>query len=101
MFIRFARTARAGAWLALALSAVAQTAGATGAFRAPVEAAAETCRKAALEAHPGKIEQTEVLYGAKSVRIEVHVTQNNGKGWIVLCDGTSGKILSTIDVDAR
>ena len=45
------RTARAGAWLALVLSAAAQPAGATGAFHPPVEAAAEICRKAALALH--------------------------------------------------
>jgi hypothetical protein len=94
------RAARAGAWLALALLAVTQPAGATGAFHPSVELAAETCRKAALALHPGKIERTEVLYGAKAVRIEVQIKQSDGKGWIVLCDGTSGKILSTIDVDA-
>jgi len=94
------RVARVGAWLALALLAVTQPAGATGPFHSPVEIAAETCRKAALEARPGKIERTEVLYGTKAVRIEVHITQSDGKGWIVLCDGTSGKILTTIDVDA-
>jgi hypothetical protein len=95
------RAARACAWLALVLSAVTQPAGATGAFRPPVEIAAETCRQAALELHPGKAERTEVLQGAKAVRIEVHIKQSNGKWWIVLCDGTSGKIVSTIDVDAR
>ena len=94
------RAARAGAWLALVLSAVTQPAGATGAFHPPVEIAAEICRKAALALHPGKIERTEVLYGAKAVRIEVQIKQSDGKGWIVLCDGTSGTILSTIDVDA-
>ena len=94
------RAARAGAWLALALSAMAQPAGAAGAFRPPVEIAAEICREAALALHPGKIERTELLYGAKAVRIEVHIKQSDGKGWIVLCDGASGKILSTIDVDA-
>jgi hypothetical protein len=94
------RAARAGAWLALVLSAVTHPAGATGAFRPPVEIAAEICREAALALHPGKIERTEVLHGAKAVRIEVHIKQSDGKGWIVLCDGTSGKILSTIDVDA-
>jgi hypothetical protein len=100
MLNRLERTARAGAWLALVLSAVTQPAGATGAFRPPVEIAAEICREAALALHPGKIERTEVLYGANVVRIEVHIKQSNGKGWIVLCDGTSGKILNTIDVDA-
>jgi hypothetical protein len=100
MLNRAVRAARAGAWLALVLSAVTQPAGATGAFHAPVEIAAETCRKAALAMHPGKIESTTVLYGEKSIRIEVHVKQSDGKGWIVLCDGTSGKIVSTIDVDA-
>jgi len=94
------RTARAGAWLALVLSAAAQPAGATGAFHPPVEAAAEICRKAALALHPGKIERTEVLHGTKAVRIEVQIKQSNGKAWLVLCDGTSGKIVSTIDIDA-
>ena len=94
------RAARAGAWLALMLSAVTQPAGATGPFHSPIETAAEICRKAALALHPGKVERTEVLYGAKAVRIEVQIKQRNGKQWIVLCDGTSGKILNTIDVDA-
>ena len=94
------RSARAAAWLALALLAVTQSAGATGAFHPPVEAAADACRKAALVSHPGTIERTEVLHGAKTVRIEARIRQRDGKGWIVLCDGTSGKILSTIDVDA-
>jgi hypothetical protein len=94
------RAARAGAWLALVFLAVTQPAGATGAFRPQVEIAAEICREAALALHPGKIERTEVLYGAKAVRIEVYIKQSNGKGWLVLCDGTSGKIVSTIDVDA-
>lgn len=82
------------------LAAVTLPAGATGPFRSPVEAAAEICRKAALALHPGKIERTEVLHGAKAIRIEVQIRQSNGKGWLVLCDGTSGKIVSTIDVDA-
>ena len=94
------RVARVGAWIVLALLFVTQPARAVGPFRSPVEIATEACSKAALALHPGKIERTEVLYGAKAVRIEVHVTQNDGKGWIVLCDGTSGKILNTIDVDA-
>ena len=94
------RAARTGAWLALALLAVTQPAGATGTYPLRVETAVETCGKAALALHPGKIESTDVLYGEKSVRIEVHIKQSNGKEWIVLCDGTSGKILSTIDVDA-
>jgi|ERR1017187_9784650 hypothetical protein len=100
MLNRFERAARAGAWLALVLSAVTQPAGATGAFRPPVELAAEICAKDALALHPGKVERTEVLHGAKAVRIEVQVRQSDGKAWLVLCDGTSGKILSTIDVDA-
>jgi hypothetical protein len=94
------RAARAGAWLALALSAATQPAGATGTYPQRVEAAVETCGKSALALRPGKIESTEVLYSEKSVRIEVHIKQSDGKEWIVLCDGTSGKILSTIDVDA-
>jgi hypothetical protein len=94
------RAARAGAWYAWALLAVTQPAGAIGTYPPRVETAAETCGKAALALHPGKIERTDVLYGEKSVRIEVHIKQSNGKEWIVLCDGTSGKILSTIDVDA-
>ena len=92
--------ARAAAWLALALSALAQPAEATGAFHPPVETAAGICGREALALHPGRIEHTMVLYGAKAVRIEVQVKQSDGKGWIVLCDGTSGKIVSTIDVDA-
>jgi hypothetical protein len=94
------RVACVGAWFALALLSVTQPARAVGPFRSPVEIATEACSKAALALHPGKIERTEVLYGAKAVRIEVQVKQSDGKGWIVLCDGTSGKILSTIDVDA-
>ena len=97
---RCKRAACPGAWFALALLAVTQPAGATGSFPLRVETAVETCGKAALDLHPGKIARTEVLYGEKSVRIEVHIKQSNGKEWIVLCDGTSGKILSTIDVDA-
>jgi hypothetical protein len=100
MLNRLKRAARAGAWLALAFSAVTLPAGATGAFHPPIEAAAEVCRKEALAQHPGNIERTVVLYGAKTIRIEVNIKQSDGKGWIVLCDGTSGKILSTIDVDA-
>jgi hypothetical protein len=100
MLDRVVRAARAGAWLALALAAVTLPARAVGPFRTPLEITAETCRKAALELHPGKIESTAVLYGEKSIRIEVHIKQNDGKGWIVLCDGASGKIVSTIDVDA-
>ena len=100
MLNKIERAIRAGAWLALVLSAVTQPASATGAFRPAVEAAAEICRQAALALHPGKIERTEVLHGAKAVRIEVQIKQSNGKGWLVLCDGTSGKILSTIDIDA-
>lgn len=94
------RAARAGVWLALALSALTQAAGATGIYPLRGETAVETCGKAALALHPGKIESTDVLYGEKSVRIEVHVKQSSGKEWIVLCDGTSGKILSSMDVDA-
>jgi hypothetical protein len=97
---RLERAARAGTWFAFALLGVTQPAGAAGAFHPQVETAAEICRKAALELHPGKIERTEVLYGAKAVRIEVQIKQRNGKSWLVLCDGTSGKIMSTIDVDA-
>jgi len=100
MPIQVKRAARAGTWLALALTAVTLPAGAVGPFVSPVEVAAEICRKAALELHPGKIERTEVLYGEKSIRIEVHIKQSDGKAWIVLCDGTSGRIVSTIDVDA-
>jgi hypothetical protein len=92
--------ARAGAWFALALLAVTQPAGAIGSYPQRVETAVEACSKAALALHPGKVARAEVLYGEKSVRIEVHIKQSDGKGWIVLCDGTSGKILSTIDVDA-
>jgi hypothetical protein len=94
------RAARAGAWFALALLAVTQPAGAIGTYPPRVETAVETCGKAALVLHPGKIAQTDILYGEQSVRIEVHIKQSNGKEWIVLCDGTSGKILSMIDVDA-
>src|SRR5476649_1039434 len=94
------RATRRGTWLAIVLSAVTQAAGATGSFPSRVETAAATCGKAALALHPGKIARTDVLYSDKSVRIEVHIKQSDGKGWIVLCDGTSGKILSTIDVDA-
>jgi len=100
MSIQLDRIARAVAWLTLVFSAVMQPAGATGPFHSPVETAAEICHKAALVLHPGKIERTEVLHGAKAVRIEVHIKQSNGKGWLILCDGTSGKILSTIDLDA-
>jgi hypothetical protein len=100
MSIRFKRATRTGGWLALALSIVPQTAGATGAFRPAVDAAAETCRNSALALHPGNIERTQVLYGAKTVRIEVHIKQRDGKGWLVLCDGASGKVLNAIDVDA-
>jgi hypothetical protein len=82
------------------LLAVTQPAGATGAFHSPVEIATEICRKAALALHPGKIERSEVLHGATAVRIEVQIRQRDGKGWLVLCDGISGKILSAIDVDA-
>jgi hypothetical protein len=94
------RAARAGAWFALALLAVTQPAGATGTYPSRVETEVETCSKAALALHPGKIARTEILFGEKSVRIEVHIKQGNGKSWIVLCDGTSGRILSAIDVDA-
>jgi hypothetical protein len=94
------RAARAGTWFALALLVVTQPAGATGAYPPRVETEVETCSKAALALYPGKIARTEVLFGEKSVRIEVHIKQSNGKSWIVLCDGMSGKILSTIDVDA-
>jgi hypothetical protein len=97
---RLERAARVGTWFAFALLAVTQPAGATGPFHSPIETAAEICRKEALALHPGKVERTEVLYGAKAVRIEVQIKQRNGKGWLVLCDGTSGKILNTIDVDA-
>ena len=69
-------------------------------FRSPLEIATEICSNAALAQHPGTIERTEVLYGEKSVRIEVYIVQSNGKGWIVLCDGLSGKIVSAIDLDA-
>ena len=100
MFQQRKRAACAGAWLALVLSAATQPAEATGAFVSPIEIAADICRKEALALHPGKVERTEVLHGANAVRIEVHIKQSDGKGWIVLCDGTSGKILSTIDVDA-
>jgi hypothetical protein len=93
------RAGCAGAGLALALTVVIQPAGATGPFHSPVEIATEICSKAALGQHPGTIERTAVLYGEKSVRIEVYIVQSNGKGWIVLCDGKSGKILSTIDLD--
>jgi hypothetical protein len=93
-------TACAGACLALALSVVTQPAGATGSYTPPVETYVKTCSKAALALHPGKVARMEVLFGEKSVRIELHIKQTNGKEWIVLCDGASGKILSTIDVDA-
>ncbi len=92
--------ARAAAWLGFALAAVTQPAGATGAFHPPVETATEICAKAALALHPGRIVRTTVLHGAKTIRIEIHIKQSDGKGWLVLCDGTSGKIISTIDVDA-
>jgi hypothetical protein len=94
------RHVRIGVWFALALLVVTQPAGATGSYPPRVETAVETCGKAALALHPGKVARTDVLYGEKSVRIEVHIKQRDGKEWIVLCDGTSGKILSTIDVDA-
>ena len=94
------RVACVGAWIALALLSVTQPARAVGPFRSPVEIATEACSKAALALHPGKIQRTDVLYGEKSVRIEAHIKQSDGKEWIVLCDGTSGKILNTIDVDA-
>jgi hypothetical protein len=100
MLNRRERAARAGAWFALVLSAMAQPAGATGPYPLRVETATETCSKAALALHPGKIASTDLLYGEKSARIEVHIKQSDGKEWIVLCDGTSGKILSMIDVDA-
>jgi hypothetical protein len=99
MFNKLDRAARAGAWAALIFASVAQPAGATGYYAARVDTAAESCSKAALALHPGKIERTEILYGGKSVRIEVRIKQGDGKGWIVFCDGKSGKLLSTIDVD--
>ena len=82
------------------LSAATQPAEATGAFVSPIEIAADICRKEALAAYPDKVERTEVLRGAKVVRIEVQIRQSDGKGWLVLCDETTGKILNTIDVDA-
>ena len=94
------RAARIGAALALVLTAVPLPARPVGPFRSPLEIATEICSKAALAQHPGKIERTEVLYGEKSVRIEVYIVQSNGKGWLVLCDGMSGKIVSAIDLDA-
>jgi len=95
------RAARAGTWSALALAAVTLPAAAVGPFRSPVEIAAEICSNEALARHPGKVESETVVYGEKSIRIEVHIRQSGGKGWIVLCDGTSGKIVKTIDVDAQ
>ena len=94
------RAARFGAALALVLTAVPLPARPVGPFRSPAETATEICSKAALAQHPGKIEHTKVLYGEKSVRIEVYIVQSNGKGWLVLCDGMSGKIVSAIDLDA-
>jgi hypothetical protein len=93
------RAARARAWIALMLASVAQPAGATGYYAPRVETPAETCGKSALALHPGKITGTEVLHGGKTVRIELHIKQSDGKAWIVFCDGKSGTLLSTIDVD--
>ena len=101
MSTRRRRAARFGAALALVLTAVPLPARPVGPFRTPVEIATEICSKAALAQHPGTIERTEVLYGENSVRIEVYIVQSNAKGWIVLCDGMSGKIVSTIDLDAH
>jgi hypothetical protein len=97
---RCKHAARAGAALALLLTIVTHPAGAVAPFLSPVEIATGICSKSALAQYPGTIEHTEVLYDEKSVRIEVYIVQNSGKGRLILCDGTSGKIISAIDLDA-
>lgn len=87
------------AWFALPLSTVTQSAGAAGYFETPAEIAVRGCGESALTLHPGAIDSTEVLRSDKAVRVEIHVRDEAGKVWIVLCDGTSGKLLGSIDLD--
>ena len=70
---------RAGACLALVVLGMTSPAGATGTYTPTVETQVKTCGKAALTLHPGKITRTEVLFGEKTVRIEVHIRQRGGE----------------------
>lgn len=57
--------------------------------------AIDTCVKAALEAHPGKIVTTRAEIEDGKPQYELDISGKDGKHWEVECDAASGKILET------
>jgi hypothetical protein len=86
--------------LAISLPALAAPAAATG-FHLPHDKTyMESCRVAALAAHPGIVERVVVHNDGSTVRLRFYIQKQGERvQWIVICDGKTGKIHKTIAVD--
>jgi hypothetical protein len=85
---------------AACLSLQAAPAAATG-FHLPHDKTyMESCRAAALAAHPGNVERVVVHNDGSTVRVRFYIQKPGERvQWIVICDGKTGKIHKTIQVD--
>lgn len=54
----------------------------------------EPCMKAALALHPGRLEEQRMLHRNDGFFIRYTIEERNGSKWMVLCDGSTGKIVS-------
>ena len=52
------------------------------------------CYKAALELHPGQIEQLSFYRSSEKSYFDFVVRSTDGKRWTILCDSTNGKVVN-------
>jgi hypothetical protein len=63
-------------------------------------AATDACRKAALAEFPGDVVYVSNRVTPDLFRIRVTIAQKGDLEVVVICDGTSGRILRTVRIDA-
>jgi hypothetical protein len=82
------------------LSLQAASAAATGFYLPHDKSYMESCRAAALAAHPGSVERVVVHNDGSTVRLRFYIQKQGERvQWIVICDGKTGKLHKTIVVD--
>lgn len=72
------------------LSAVAASAG--SAYAGPKSTSLDLCVKAALAKHPGKLDSLSSEIEDGKSQFEIDIKGQDGNGWEVECDATTGKI---------
>lgn len=82
------------------LLGIATAASATGWYRPPDQSFTGQCSRAALAAHPGKIERTHVNTTGPGIKVRIYIEQADGQEWIIFCNGITGVIEKSVLVDA-